>query len=323
MAYRNSQDNEFDPEMERILQEHFDAEASDLRSPGDPWAWLESRMEEPGSSSFFSRLLGGLKPLQGFPVSPAFAGAAVAVVAVAVVATVWAVSGNGDPGSPGGMASPSPADAPASTARPTAMAWDGRRLPSLQVPLSEPTLIQRPPARPRFPFRLPCRNQRPPLKKPWKRQKCRNPNRPHSSLRQSQRRRLRHTGAGSTCDDGTSDGGHARILRHPRAEDRGGPGRPHRPCWWRSTSADTTFRDYQRQPFVAAAEDNVSTFSLDTDRTSFQLALNWARSGYAINPDSVRAEECSTPSITTTTLLSATACLPSPATCSLTPLMRD
>ena len=37
--------------------------------------------------------------------------------------------------------------------------------------------------------------------------------------------------------------------------------------------------------------DGVSTFSLDTDRTSFQLALNWARSGYDINPDSVRAEE--------------------------------
>ena len=57
------------------------------------------------------------------------------------------------------------------------------------------------------------------------------------------------------------------------------------------TPPDTTFRDYQRQPFVAASEDNVSTFSLDTDRTSFQLALNWARAGYQVNPDSVRAEE--------------------------------
>ena len=31
--------------------------------------------------------------------------------------------------------------------------------------------------------------------------------------------------------------------------------------------------------FASTAEDSVSTFSLDTDRTSFQLALNWARSG--------------------------------------------
>ena len=37
----------------------------------------------------------------------------------------------------------------------------------------------------------------------------------------------------------------------------------------------TTFQDYGRQPFVATAEDAVSTFSLDTDRTSYQLALSW------------------------------------------------
>ena len=42
---------------------------------------------------------------------------------------------------------------------------------------------------------------------------------------------------------------------------------------------------------MEVSEDNVSTFSLDTDRTSYQLALGWARSGYEVNPDSVRAEE--------------------------------
>ena len=35
----------------------------------------------------------------------------------------------------------------------------------------------------------------------------------------------------------------------------------------------------------------MSTFSLDTDRTSYHLALNWARAGYDVEPDSVRAEE--------------------------------
>ena len=39
------------------------------------------------------------------------------------------------------------------------------------------------------------------------------------------------------------------------------------------------------------SEDKVSTFSLDTDRTSYHLALNWARAGYDVEPDSVRAEE--------------------------------
>ena len=57
------------------------------------------------------------------------------------------------------------------------------------------------------------------------------------------------------------------------------------------TPPDTTFRDYQRQPFVSAAEDNVSTFSLDADRTSYHLALGWARAGYTVPPDAVRAEE--------------------------------
>ena len=53
----------------------------------------------------------------------------------------------------------------------------------------------------------------------------------------------------------------------------------------------TTFRDYQQSQFVPTSEDRTSTFSLDTDRTSFQLALNWARQGYQVDPDSVRAEE--------------------------------
>ena len=55
--------------------------------------------------------------------------------------------------------------------------------------------------------------------------------------------------------------------------------------------AATTFQDYRRSPLVATSRDRTSTFSLDTDRTSFQLALNWAREGYQVNPDSVRAEE--------------------------------
>ena len=58
-----------------------------------------------------------------------------------------------------------------------------------------------------------------------------------------------------------------------------------------SPPSATTFRDYQQSRFESTAEDSVSTFSLDTDRTSFQLALNWARAGHELDPDSVRAEE--------------------------------
>ena len=53
----------------------------------------------------------------------------------------------------------------------------------------------------------------------------------------------------------------------------------------------TAFKDYERSRFASTQVDKVSTFSLDTDRTSFQLALNWARAGYEVEPDSVRAEE--------------------------------
>ena len=72
----------------------------------------------------------------------------------------------------------------------------------------------------------------------------------------------------------------APAFRAPRQEG-GGQGQP----------AATTFRDYGRLGFIHTDVDSVSTFSLDTDRTSYQLALNWARNGYEVDPASVRAEE--------------------------------
>ena len=58
-----------------------------------------------------------------------------------------------------------------------------------------------------------------------------------------------------------------------------------------ATPPATSFQDYQRARFASTVNDAVSTFSLDTDRTSYHLALNWAQSGYEVEPDSVRAEE--------------------------------
>lgn len=45
------------------------------------------------------------------------------------------------------------------------------------------------------------------------------------------------------------------------------------------------------QPMVSATQDPVSTFSLDTDRASYQRSLELAQSGYDIDPAEVRAEE--------------------------------
>ena len=53
----------------------------------------------------------------------------------------------------------------------------------------------------------------------------------------------------------------------------------------------TTFQNTTRSNFALTSQDDTSTFSLDTDRTSFQLALNWTGSGYEVDPASVRAEE--------------------------------
>ena len=290
MAFNNAQDNEFDPEMERILQEHFDAEASDLRSPSDPWRWLESRMGEPDSSSFFSRLMGGLTLPGRFRVSPALAGAAVAVVAVAVVATVWAVSGNGDPGSSGGMASLPPSDAPASTARPTAIAMGRTQATEAAsaVQRTDPNPTSAGAATFSVPTSMPQPTAAPEATVEMEEEAASDTQRaaavPTPAAYATQVPAAQATTAPAMAATQAHAGGRASRTE-------AGPAGPIGPASAASPPADTTFRDYQRQPFVAAAEDNVSTFSLDTDRTSFQLALNWARSGYAIDPDSVRAEE--------------------------------
>ena len=87
------------------------------------------------------------------------------------------------------------------------------------------------------------------------------------------------TAGESTALDSSSQ--RAAPAQPTRGEQAGGVGQP----------PGTTFRDYGRQPFIETDEDSVSTFSLDTDRTSFQLALNWALTGYEVDPASVRAEE--------------------------------
>ena len=76
----------------------------------------------------------------------------------------------------------------------------------------------------------------------------------------------------------------------PASRSTGSPPPPPPPAAVGTPSA-TTFQDYLRERFVSTAADAVSTFSLDTDRTSYYLALNWARAGYEVDPDSVRAEE--------------------------------
>ena len=302
MAYNESPDSEFDPEMERVLREHFNAETPDLRAPNDPWPWLESRLEEPMPPSFFSRLLGLLNPMREGRLSPGFAIAGVAVAAIAIAAVVWAVSGDNGGESPGGIAAvpateaptggPLPTNLPASTLAPesTIGRFEHRSLDKegdsgsadSQAPATpagsedEVSAVRHVTATPApAPTAIAAMEERE-VEVTREVEVIRNASDslaaltavPQAAAAQSQH---------STRTQATSPQGPA------------GPAGPAGAAG--GTPPDTTFRDYQRQPFVIAEDDNVSTFSLDTDRTSFHLALNWARSGYEVHPDSVRAEE--------------------------------
>ena len=311
MAYNESPDNEFDQEMERILHEHFEAEDSNLRAPDDPWLWLESRLEEPAAPSFFSRLLGMMNPIREGRLSPGFAVAGVAVVAVAIAAIVWATSGDSVPeglaivqetevpadASPStvGLATttmpnsvevtrivgresnvgkqasaattapaaatalPVPTFAPADTEAPAAMMEEESASHPMPVATAAPAATTTPmpvataaPAATTTPTSMPAAHPTP----------------------AAQGAMAAASGPQEPAGPEGAAGPQSRVASDGS-----------------STPPDNTFRDYQRQPFVAASEDNVSTFSLDTDRTSYQLALNWARHGYEVEPPSVRAEE--------------------------------
>ena len=322
MAHNDSPDSEFDPEMERILREHFDAEDSNLRAPNDPWPWLESHMEELTMPSFFSRLLGYLNPMRNGRLSPAFAVAGVAVVAVAVAVVVWAVSGDGGPDGPGDLAVVPATEAPASTVYPSAEPDETTAPSSATARSDRQPLVAQDSAGPAGEQGAQGASDRVAQSAPTAAPA------PTTVMSRVEVTRVANNGEGVVLEAEVAEPEEApaamatpappatgtpapqamlvqpqataqnsAALRDPRAAQgsdgamgpAGSPTEEARAA--RGTPPNTNFRDYQRQPFVAASEDNISTFSLDTDRTSFQLALSWARAGYEVNPDSVRAEE--------------------------------
>ncbi len=282
-------DRESDQEMEGVLRDHFASEASDLVHPGDPWQQLEGRMEEQPT-----RRLPGLWLFTGSGQrrwAPALAAAAVvAVVAVVAVAAVWTFGGGG--GEPGSMASGQEATAapPAAASRPTGLPAAGAaKAQETPVPLAAARESGRDQAD------SPSREEAPaaalqPVATPM----AAEPRATAMPLATAAPQPASTQAPSATADTlaavvaesepaatmAARGGGYLPPVVHESAA----PPQPDRP-------GATTFRDYERLPFVSTAEDAVSTFSLDTDRTSFQLALNWARSGYKVAPDSVRAEE--------------------------------
>ena len=272
-----------DQEMERALREHFDAEAQDLRAPENLWARLEDRMDLPPTqhpvTQVRRKILGALKQ-NWFPVMAT--GGAVAVAASAVFLASRATQdefGVAEPyaaaAAPAATATAAPAAAAPAAAAPAATAAPAMAAPAMAAPAAP--AAPRPTAAPAARVvikEVPVERvvektvvKEVPVEKVVTREVV------VEKVVEVEAMPMKQAPAPAATAAPQAAAGQPVVAP--------APARP----------PDTTFQDYGRQPFVATAEDAVSTFSLDTDRTSYQLALSWLHEGYAIEPDSVRAEE--------------------------------
>ncbi len=261
-----ARNDEQDPAMERDLRGYYRNLEDDLRAPGDLWHRLESQLGEQRDPFSLSALGGKLLPRKGAFWNPAVAGGTVAAVALVATVSVWSATD----GFSGGGFSPETRDVIVREVEVT-------RMVTLNTEIMEVTreveVIEREIEVTRI------------VAEP-------------GEVKEKEVTAVVHGDRGITAVVApTSVPQHAGIQGS-----QGEPGPQGSQGQWssaRGTSesepyvapSDTSFADYGRQSFVSAREDNLSTFSLDTDRTSYQLALNWARNGYEIDPSSVRAEE--------------------------------
>ncbi|MCY4581898.1 MAG: von Willebrand factor type A domain-containing protein [Chloroflexi bacterium] len=277
---RNNDMNE--RELERLLEEHFSSGAANAPPTPDLWGQLESRLGAQDPKPLWAVLRDVGTPVDGFRFAPALAAtAAVAVVAVAGGSVWFAVGTSGD-GGVLGMAEVEPAAAPVfGTPTPEATMADAPGPAAAQAleeqeeqeeqdgALGAPGVPGAPEAD------GPDRSGRPTPEAMMEAMPAPTPT--PAPVMQERAQTSTAVPAPPTATPG------------PQSMVEGVAGLPEQ----RSTDRPgaTTFQDYERQRLTQASEDNVSTFSLDTDRTSFQLALNWARAGYRVDPASVRAEE--------------------------------
>lgn len=271
----------FDTDVERLLREHFAAGAADLRAPDGLWERLEGRLGEQEAPSRLAALRGGAGVW-------AAAAAAVAAIGIAAGVAVWA-AGGGDAG--GAIpAAPAPRAEDAATAEPATAAATAAATPVPEATAAAPAAAA-PTAAPAAtavataaPTAAPTATAAATAAAPADEGGDADDMQPEESAIMAEPADA-NTGAGGMA------GGPPPPATGPGVSagdgDWGGGGAPAAS----GAPEDTTFRDYGRQPFVETATDPVSTFSLDVDRTSYELALTWVRAGYGVEPDSVRAEE--------------------------------
>ena len=241
-----------DQEMERALREHFAAEAQELRAPEHLWAELEERMDlSPTRHPVTQVRRKILGALKQHWVPVMVTGGAVAVAASAVFLASRATQDEFS--MPEAIAAAAPAAV--ATAAPAAAAPAATAAPARAMPAATPAarvVIKEVPVEKVITQEVVVEKS---VERP---------------VQAEAARRAPPAAATAAPQAAAAQRVATPALARPPA---------------------TTFQDYTRQPFVSTAEDAVSTFSLDTDRTSYQLALAWLHEGYDIEPDSVRAEE--------------------------------
>ena len=259
-----ARNDSFDTDMERILREHFAAEAADLRAPDGLWERLEDRLGEQDPPLRLAALRGGMGNALARARTPLAAAAVIAALGIGVAAAFWTASGfpGGDEGVDGDASVP---------AAPSVSMTDGGAAAATAAATAAPTV---PPG-----YGDDASDAMPEASGSSARD-CASCEMDAADVAMSVGGAEPALGVSGDADSSAGVGA-ASKGGGDISFDRERPGAPE----------DTTFRDYGRQPFVEAAIDPVSTFSLDVDRTSYELALTWARAGYGVEPDSVRAEE--------------------------------
>ena len=262
-------------EMERLLEEHFASGPANVPPTPDLWGALESRLGEQDPKPLWAVLRDIGTPVDGFRFAPALAAtAAVAVVAVAGGSVWFAVSSSGGGGVPAAIGihpTPTPLAAMMEAAGPQdAAAADSEESDGVPGAPGAPG-IPGVPGVDGEQYRAAPTPTAMAMEEKWSTPAPLPPTATPGAVAQS---------------DGARGAAGAPGIP-------GVPGPDALQEGWRLTDQPdaTTFQDYERQRFTDANDDHVSTFSLDADRTSFQLALNWARAGYQVDPASVRAEE--------------------------------
>ena len=240
-----------DQDMERALKRHFAAEANDLRAPENLWELLEGRLEGQPASRGWRKIIAAIGRIWG-PTFVASASAAVAVLAVTAAFAVWLTSRDS-----------------VGEVQIVEVVKEVAVEKIVEAPRAE-TIAEAMPKK--------VVEESAVVEKVVTRVAAAEM--PKSQAVVEVEKAVEKVATQAVEKEVEAHGESAELAPEPRSE-RAGAARP----------ADTTFQDQPRQPLVATSEDAVSTFSLDTDRTSYQLALAWARQGYDIEPDSVRAEE--------------------------------